>query len=768
MNHREALPPGTVLANEYQIEDVLGAGGFGITYRALDLALRKPVAIKEYFPKMFAMREMASTVRSRNDASEEQYREGLQRFVREARTLAQFKHDNIVRVNRTFPLHNTAYMVLEYVEGRDMDNWLKELAAPPSQERIDELVRPLLDALRIIHDNNVLHRDIKPANIYVRAMRDEPVLLDFGSARAVMTEHSASTAAIVSRFYSPWECYQTNTKNQGPPTDIYSLAATLHRSVTGEPPVEAPNRVGEDDYIPLAEQPALRARYRESFLRGVDAGLAVFARERPQSIAAWAPLLMPVDRTVEIAAPRLPPQRPPPPPPIEPTAAQVDDRAKPLPGRQGSRNTGYAMLAMALVLAAGGGAGYLWLSQQQDSAAPSPTPNTIPVDAPPRQVGTAPTKEAGPPAVVAAAPNSTSKPAVEAPPPAPVPSLLPVTPPQPPAATTAAVVTPPPPTIPKRALPTLLRPGPEGIADRLTAIAVGGTSGIVAATAVSGKDKGRLWVWDTADDASGIPKAYALSFNAQAVAVHAAGGASLAAAGGYSDTAEIIDLKTDKTRRVPVIAGSSQGRAAVRGLTFSPDGATLVVVSRTGVSIVDVSSGKQLDRLEGSAAALSDNGEWIATGTERNDEKMLVQVYRRGESTPKPVQSFAAHAQTINALAFSPDNRRLVSGSADGTVGVFDLRSGEARFLSDPGHSDSVLAIAVSKDGRRFASVGGSVVVLWDAQTLTRVTTFPSHSGLIKGAAFLPDGRQLAVLTDDGGVKLWSIDAELSSTGPSR
>ncbi len=286
MSDRFALAPGLQL-QEYVIEGVLGFGGFGITYKATDLALKSTVAIKEYFPSSLAVRDNTSAVRSKSAEEDKDYRWGLRRFISEARTLAKFKHDNIVRVLRSFPENNTAYMVLEYVEGKNMESWLKDLGRSPTQEELDRITKPILEALSLVHEENIFHRDVKPKNIYIRKEDSSPVLLDFGAARYGLSEHTASTAAIVSRFYSPYECYAADSKMQGPWTDIYGMAATLHRAIRGAPPAEATNRVIQDDYQPLSTEETLQGNYRPAFLRAVDAGLAVFPRDRPQTVVDW-------------------------------------------------------------------------------------------------------------------------------------------------------------------------------------------------------------------------------------------------------------------------------------------------------------------------------------------------------------------------------------------------------------------------------------------------------------------------------------------------
>lgn len=286
------LAEGTLLAGTYRITGLLGSGGFANTYAARDLSLSRDVAIKEFFPADLAVRDRSQAVAVRNAAVRANFEWARERFVREARALAKYRHPNIVRVFNVFDANNTSYMVLEFVRGMDMGVWLRRSARRPSQGELDSMIEPLLDALEAVHATGMLHRDIKPENIYVRAENMEPVLLDFGAAKFDASERQArTTAAIVSSGYSPNEAYTTDKSLQGPWTDIYSLAATLHHAVTGKPPPEAVQRIIEDAYVPLAKDQALRRAYRSTFLAAIDAGLAVRPKSRPQTVDRWRRML---------------------------------------------------------------------------------------------------------------------------------------------------------------------------------------------------------------------------------------------------------------------------------------------------------------------------------------------------------------------------------------------------------------------------------------------------------------------------------------------
>lgn len=291
MSNRQALAHDTIVGGDYKIVRVLGAGGFGITYLARDTKLNTDVAIKEYFPASLAYREDGLTVSTLPSQGGADYQWGLERFLAEAQTLARLRHPNIVRVSRYFKENNTAYMVLGFVEGQDLEGWLNNLGRKPTQAELDKIVGPLLDALTTVHKADVVHRDIKPQNIYIRENDGSPILLDFGAARQALGEHSRATAAFVSPGYSPPESHLNDPSEQGPWTDIYGLAATLYRALVSKPPAQVLSRVSHDNYVPLAAQLDNASEYRAEFLSGVDTGMRVKREERPKSVAAWKELL---------------------------------------------------------------------------------------------------------------------------------------------------------------------------------------------------------------------------------------------------------------------------------------------------------------------------------------------------------------------------------------------------------------------------------------------------------------------------------------------
>jgi serine/threonine protein kinase len=280
-----ALPPGFRLL-EYSIERVLGQGGFGITYLATDAHLNAAVAIKEYLPAEVAFRTGDLSVSPAGFSHRERYREGLDAFLAEARTLAALRHPAIVRVARFFEAHRTAYMVLEYERGAPLKTWWPHNLALGEAGLIERLL-PLFDGLAVVHGTGFLHRDIKPDNIQVREADGSFVLLDFGSAGQAVAV-AADGAVVLTPGYAPPEQYDPTGGHgtQGPWTDVYALAATLYWAVAGRKPPDAELR----QLDPGRFKPAVEAgagRFGHAFLAAIDTALALDPRQRPQTVAAF-------------------------------------------------------------------------------------------------------------------------------------------------------------------------------------------------------------------------------------------------------------------------------------------------------------------------------------------------------------------------------------------------------------------------------------------------------------------------------------------------
>jgi serine/threonine protein kinase len=281
-----ALPRGYRL-QEYALEGVLGAGGFGITYLAHDHNLDCKVAIKEYLPADQAGRNADEHLQPNTPEAAETYRWGLTRFLDEARALATFRHPHIVRVSRFFEANSTAYMVMEFVSGEPLGHWIRR-NRPVDEAAMLRIIRPVLDGLSVMHASGFVHRDIKPGNIHMRSDYD-PVLLDFGAARRVLSQDNRELTAIVTPGYAALEQYHTHG-NQGPWTDIYSLAALMYGIITGRRPIEAPARA-RNDPLPKAMDVGDRKLYSDELLRAIDWGLTPEEEKRPQSAQIFAQAL---------------------------------------------------------------------------------------------------------------------------------------------------------------------------------------------------------------------------------------------------------------------------------------------------------------------------------------------------------------------------------------------------------------------------------------------------------------------------------------------
>jgi serine/threonine protein kinase/peptidoglycan hydrolase-like protein with peptidoglycan-binding domain len=376
---RGTLPAGTRLRN-YELISVLGHGGFGITYYARDTTLGREVAVKEYLPTSLALRENGTTVVPRSTQLAEDFIWGRERFLEEARILATLEGvPSIVRVYDYLEANGTAYMVMGLARGETLDQRLKrdKQLAPAVIER---MLERLLGGLEEVHKAGFLHRDVKPANIILDA-KDNPTLIDFGASRAAMADRTAAMTAIFTPRYAAAE--QLTSDKQGPWTDIYSVSATLYHSITGRAPPSSLERALNDTYEPLAGLSL--AGFSAGTLPGIDAGLALRAKDRPQSIAVWRDVLSSTDasdgdatvvrRVKPGAVPKPPGPAPETPGPVPHTAAPP---APPSAGSEPSQLLAiagknriklYAGVMVAILILAVGG--YLVFATK---SAPSPTP----------------------------------------------------------------------------------------------------------------------------------------------------------------------------------------------------------------------------------------------------------------------------------------------------------------------------------------------------------------------------------------------------------
>ncbi len=279
------LAPGTRIGR-YEFLSVLGHGGFGITYAARDTTLGRDLAIKEYLPTSLALRNSDSVVIARSTQVAEDFVWGRERFLDEARTLATLEGaPGVVRVYDFLEANGTAYMVMALARGETLEQRLKREGRLPAP-LVERLLHRLLYGLEKVHEAGFLHRDIKPGNIILDA-DDNPTLIDFGASRLSVADRTSAMTAVFTPRYAASE--QLMSDKQGPWTDVYGVAVTLYHAITGQSPPGALERALKDTYEPLAR---LRpVGFSRQLLEGIDAGMAVRAADRPQSIADWRALL---------------------------------------------------------------------------------------------------------------------------------------------------------------------------------------------------------------------------------------------------------------------------------------------------------------------------------------------------------------------------------------------------------------------------------------------------------------------------------------------
>lgn len=277
-----ALRPGSILNGKYIIGRVLGQGGFGITYLALDYTLKMRVAVKEFFPEnIVSRRPGAAMVSLGSPELEDVFIDGIRSFLDEARVLAKFQGNlNIVGVREFFEENRTAYFVMDYVEGTSFKSYIVSHGGKVSWQEAAKVLIPVMDALEAVHLSGILHRDVTPDNIYL-TKSGTVKLLDFGAARYAAEGREQSLDVFLKEGYAPIEQYDGHGR-QGPYTDVYSLAATFYSAITGYLPPPANERENQDTLVPpSARGAAIPPELEAALLKG----LAVRPEHRFQSVA---------------------------------------------------------------------------------------------------------------------------------------------------------------------------------------------------------------------------------------------------------------------------------------------------------------------------------------------------------------------------------------------------------------------------------------------------------------------------------------------------
>ncbi|ARV18799.1 Serine/threonine-protein kinase PK-1 [Curvibacter sp. AEP1-3] len=290
--HLDALAPGTRLA-EFEVQGLLGVGGFGMVYRGYDHSLHRAVAIKEYMPTSLVGRDRNHSVTVKSAVDAASFESGLRSFIAEARLLARFDHPSLVKVYRFWEANNTAYMAMPLYEGITLKEARRRMSGPPPQAWLQSVLWSVLAGLKVLHDNSTLHRDISPDNIFLQNV-GPPVLLDLGAARRAILDTSHKHTAVLKVNYAPIEQYaDAKDMQEGPWTDLYAVAAVMHGCICNEPPLPATFRAVRDrmpsfEQVTQTAQTHFNQTYSDNFVQAISHALAIEPTERTASVEAFA------------------------------------------------------------------------------------------------------------------------------------------------------------------------------------------------------------------------------------------------------------------------------------------------------------------------------------------------------------------------------------------------------------------------------------------------------------------------------------------------
>jgi hypothetical protein len=710
--------------DEYVIQSVLGHGGFGITYLARDTRLGALVAIKEYFPQAYAVRDRTNTIRPNtggDTADVENYRWGLQEFLKEARALAQFKHANIVRVLRFLEGNGTAYMVMEYEEGESLSDHLARHGGFLSEPLLLNIFLPVLTGLQAVHDAGLLHLDIKPDNIYLRRS-GPPMLIDFGAARQRSGSDRSEKVALTPG-YAALEQYPARG-DLGPWSDVYSIGATLYRCITGKEPIDSRdrerglNKLHIDPLVPATRFD--RPRYSPHIRECIDRAMALNAAERPRTAFALQNGLMGKDMNaarpasaasaysrgagfIGIVA-----------------AEKTDKRRRLIPRGPLERLLVFVVFLAVLVVA----------------------PVRI-------MLATNLLTEDQLYAFIDRLRGDSSEAGMQATrffeekllgikrPPEYVPS--------------ASIATARPGPLPKRDAPPAVPPFETG---KQLAVTVA-TSAPVASLAflqdgtriAAALDDGTI---ELRDAETGARLQTLLHGTGHPGAVAASADGQLLAFSGDNDGIEIWDMKQNVF--LTELPGHDD---AVIALGFSPDGELLASIGRDQSAILwDVATGKMILDLSKPACeplslAFSPDGNRLAIGDAGGGIRYW-ELAARHEIAYVPTGDLP-----IDALAYSPDGKNFAVGGEHGLLNLWDL-SGQRPDRSLDGAPDTVLALTFTPDSKWLVVAGSdSALQLWSVEHGRMAQQYAGGNHQTYALAVAPQGREIAAAGIDDKLTLW-------------
>jgi serine/threonine protein kinase len=711
-----ALPPQYKLG-DYVIQSVLGQGGFGITYLGLDTKLGSQVAIKEYFPQAFCLRSESAAILPLANASAstvEDYRWGLQEFLKEARALAQFKHNHIARVLRFLEANDTAYMVMEYEAGESLGDYLGKHGGFLDEPMLLRVFLPILSGLQAVHDTGLLHLDIKPENIYLRT-NGQPMLIDFGSARQAQLSQGGQQKVALTPGFAALEQYP-NQGDVGSWSDVYSVGATLYRCITGKQPLDAMARhtaIKRSTIDPLTPAVKFERPFYSPHIRAcVDLAIKLSAQERPQSAFALQQGLM--GKNISEARP------------VSQSIYRfgtgfVGIIKAVTPGKRGRKYSAFEKSVAFLVFLA-----------------------TIVVVTPKILVDTYTITEAElydridttQAALLAAATEfgQTINERVFN-----VRRAAPSRAPTRPARTAVANEKPIPLFEPVKTLTQTL----AGHAGQIAALAFLEDGAALVSTA----DDGAVKLWDI--DTGQLRRTLPVKLATAGYLAASADGNWLAMAG-EDNAVSLWDIRAD--RPAGRLTGHTDG---INALAFSPDGKILASASRDRTLVLwDMEQQKILHQFRALgrhtlAVAFSPNGRTLAAGDQDGGIRYIE------TATFKELAYSPAHPVAVTALAFSPDGNWLASGGMNGFLKLWRTRA-DTPDLTLADAPEIVHAVAFSPDSKWLMVTGNDGTArIWETATGKLIHQVPGPQRQIYTVAISPDGQRYALGGDDPLVRVW-------------